>query len=92
MSKKMVVGWETKELKDGRTMVLGIVGVLPTHTVRVKDLYTLAEVLVQYDLEPARVPIEEGWSDVADLPDSMWYELQLILVEREMGTPVYSAT
>lgn len=73
--KKVVVGLELQPVAGDKHLVLGMVAVFHTHVQRFKDVGVMAEAIAPYPIQLAKVPHEEGWDRVADLPRFLWQEL-----------------
>lgn len=83
---KVVVGLELDLHPEGMylegPLVLGIIAVFPSHSVRVPSIYALVELFAHFPIDPIPVPDEEGWDRIQDLSSSDWCELQGLLAKR----------
>lgn len=75
MNDKVVVGFELQQTAENTFLVLGLVAVFKTHAERFESVEKLAKAFAPWPIDPVRVPQEEGWDRVGDLPKAMWGDL-----------------
>lgn len=82
---EVVVGLELHQEKGARLPIaIGPIAVFQSHIARVSSIEELAVIFSEFSfLVPVRVPAEEGWDRIADLPTDLWYELNLLIAEKQ---------
>lgn len=81
---EVVVGLELHQERGERLPIaIGPIAIFQSHIARVSSIEEMAVIFSEFSfLVPVRVPHEEGWDRVADLPPDMWYELNLLIAEK----------